>query len=513
MSTAPRGYLGAEGRVASGPSDALVEAGYRLEIDDAPLLHHGLGIADLAHVAELQQLGVLPQDDAVALTRALLELLDTPAGEFPYDPAHGDAYNSRELVLADTLGAAAGWLPTGRTRREAGRIAFRLALRSALLDLHDTVADLGTALVERARENADTLWNDTTYLQPAQPSSFGHYLGGFAEQTTRDLARIDVAHRWADRSPAGTGGVAGTTIPLDRDRLARRLGFAGPGAHCRDAMWSVDGLTDALVAATQAVLTADRLAEDLEIFASPQFGYVTLAGGSSRASVLLPQKRNPYALAVIRGGAGTLIGRTTGVMATQRTPSARTDNWLYAYGDVLRSVALATRLVTLAADVVATLEIDRDVLAASAGADFSGAADLAERLVLDHGLDYRSAYRIVGRAVVRALDDDRARLRTDDLTGAAHDLGLGLDGQIAGTVAILADVRALVAGRDAIGGSAPARVAEHCAAVQASITTAHAWAGQARATARRAEADIVAVARAVAAGTPDGDGGRRHPPG
>lgn len=499
MNATPPGYLGADGRVGGGPSDALVDAGYRLEIDDAPLLHRGLGIADLAHVAELHQLGVLPRDGAVALTRALLDLLDTPAADVAYDPAFGDAYNSRERVLADSLGDTAGWLPTGRTRREAGRIAFRLALRSGLLDLHDAVVALGTALVEQAQEHAGTLWNDTTYLQPAQPSSFGHYLGGFAEQATRDLTRIAAAYRWADRSPAGSGGVAGTTIPLDRDRLARRLGFAAPGAHTRDAMWSVDGLTDTLVAATQAVVTADRLAEDLEIFASPQFGYVTLAGGSSRASVLLPQKRNPYALAVIRGGAGTLIGRTTGVMATQRTPSARTDNWLYAYGEVLRSVGLATRVVALAADVVATLEIDRQALTASAGRDFSGAADLAERLVLDHGLDYRSAYRIVGRAVVRAVADDRVRLRTDDLIGAADDLGLALDDQVAASVAILADVGALVAGRDALGGSAPVRVVEHCTAVRTSIAACRAWAGHARAASRRAEADVVAAARAFVA--------------
>jgi argininosuccinate lyase len=366
------------------------------------------------------------------------------------------------------------------------------------------------ALVGRALQHADTLWNDTTYLQPAQPSSFGHYLGGFAEQTTRDLQRIAVAHRWADRSPAGTGGVAGTTVPLDRDRLARRLGFAGPGAHSRDAMWSVDGLTDTLVAATQAVLTADRLVEDLEIFASPQFGYVTLAGGSSRASVLLPQKRNPYALAVIRGGAGTLIGRTAGVMVTQRTPSARTDNWLYAYGEVLRSVALATRLVALAADVVATMTIERDALAASAGADFSGAADLTERLVLDHGLDYRTAYRIVGRAVVRALADDRARLRAADLTLAADDLGLALGGEVAATVATLSDVGALVAGRVAVGGSAPDRIAEHGAGVRAVIADARVWADATRATARRAEAEVVTAARDRVQGG-NGDHGAQEP--
>jgi argininosuccinate lyase len=498
VSGTPPGYLGAEGRVASGPSDALVDAGYQLEIDDAPLLHRGLGIADLAHVMELHEIGVLPTADAAALARVLLELLDMPADEFPYDPRYGDAYNSRERELTDRLGAVAGWLPTGRTRREAGRIAFRLALRSALLDLHEAVAAFGAALVERSTQHAATLWNDTTYLQPAQPSSFGHYLGAFAAQTTRDLTRVAAAYRWADRSPAGTGGVAGTRIPLDRRRLARRLGFAAAGPHSRDVMWAADGLTDAVVAATQAALTADRLAEDLEIFASPQFGYVTLAGASSRASVLLPQKRNPYALAVIRGGAGTLIGRTTGVMVTQRTPSARTDNWLYAYGDVLRSVELAVRLVILATDVVTTLTIERDALEASAGAHFSVATDLTEWLVLNHGLDYRSAYRIVGRAVVRALAAGRQQLTPGDVTGAAHELDLALPDDVTPTVTALVDIRSLLSARDCLGSAAPARVAEHCAAVSAMIADSQAWADNARLVARRAESRVVADARALA---------------
>lgn len=497
MSATPPGYLGADGRVGRGPSDALVASGYQLEIDDAPLLHRGLGIADLAHVAELREVGVLPHDDAVALSAALLDLLDTPVEQFPYDPVYGDAYNSRERVLSDRLGDIAGWLPTGRTRREAGRIAFRLALRRGLLELHAAVVAFATAVVDRADEHAATLWNDTTYLQPAQPSSFGHYLGGFAEQATRDLVRIATAHAWADRSPAGTGGVAGTSVPLDRDRLARRLGFAGPGPHARDAMWSVDGLTDALIAATQAVLTVDRLAEDFEIFASPQFGYVTLAGGSSRASVLLPQKRNPYALAVIRGGAGTLIGRATGIMATQRTPSARTDNWLYAYGEVVRSVELATRLVTLAADVIATVEIERDVLEASAGRHFSAAADLTERLVLDHAVDYRSAYRVVGRAVVRALDAGRDRLEAVDLTGAADDLDMALSGDVAPVVAALSDVRSLVTARTALGGSAPERVREHSATVRDAVAAGREWADAATVRASGAEDAVVAKARAL----------------
>ena len=214
----------------------------------------------------------------------------------------------------------------------------------------------------------------------------------------------------SDRAPAGSGGVGGTSIPIDRTRLSDRLGFEQPTAHIRDGMWAADAMIDCAVAAVQATLNADRLAEDLEIFASPQFGYVMLGGSSSRASVMLPQKRNPYALAVIRGGCGTLIGRATGLMTTQRTPSARTDNWLYTYGEVIGAVELASRLVRLAADVVATMKVDIETLVASAGDNFSTATDLAERLVLEQGLDYRSAYRIVGRAVADAAEVGEERL-------------------------------------------------------------------------------------------------------
>ncbi|MGF1664936.1 MAG: lyase family protein [Acidimicrobiia bacterium] len=511
MTTPPPGYLGAAGRVASGPAASLVDTGYRLEIEDAGLLHRGLGLADLAHLHELEGIGVVPPAAAAALGSELLVIHETPADRFPYDAVYGDAYNSRERELERRLGALAGWLHTGRTRREAGRIAFRIATRSSLLDLHDAVARFGSSLTTLARAQATAPWNDTTYLQPAQPSTFGHYLSGFAEQVTRDLERITVAHRLVNRSPAGVGGVAGSSIPLDRHRLSTALGFDEPAAHTRDAMWSVDWLTDVMVAATQAVITADRLAEDLEIFASPQFGYVVLSGSATRASVLLPQKRNPYALAVIRGGAGTLIGRTTGVMVTQRTPSARTDNWLHAYGEVLRSVDLARRLLILATDVVEGLEVDVRALTASAGANFSISADLTERLVLDRGLDYRTAYRVVGRAVADAVGSGGSHLEPGSLDRAAAALGLGGIDDLDGVLAAVNDPAALAYGRDVAGGSAPSRVEALCADVTRRIEASGTWADRARAEAAQAEHRIVETATRMWRGGADGGTDDRMP--
>ena len=168
----PDGYLGADARITSGPAPELVEAGYALETADAPLLHRGLTIADLAHLAELVEAGVVRREDAAPMLAALLKLLEVPADEFSYDPVYGDAYNSRERVLERQIGADAGWVHLGRTRREAGRIAFRLALRDLLLDLHADVAAFASAAADQAagtpRRSGRT---PPTCSQPSRPHS------------------------------------------------------------------------------------------------------------------------------------------------------------------------------------------------------------------------------------------------------------------------------------------------------------------------------------------------------
>lgn len=495
----PEGYLGADtGRVA-GPAPELVEAGYALELADAPLLHYGLGLADLAHVLGLAEAGVIPGPDAARLAAELLAMLQTPAGEFPYLAEYGDAYNSRERELERRIGAVAGWLHAGRTRREAGRIAFRLALRERALDLHEAVGAFIAACVAQARAHAGTGWADTTYLQPAQPSTFGHYLASFGEEASRDLDRLRRVHEWADTSPAGSGGVAGSRVPADRARLADRLGFAGPAANTRDGMWATDGLADAAFAAAQAATTVSRLAKDLEVLTSPGFGYVTLDASLCRASVLLPQKRNPYALAVIRAGAGTLIGRAAGALVTRRTPSARTDNWLHGYGEAAGALELARRVVRLAAAAIGTLQVHADVLAAAAADNFTTAGDLAEEIVLRHGADYRTAYRVVGSSVSAAAGAGRTTLTEADM--AAGVISAGLAAGVIDIAAVLAAVRPgdLVTGRSVPGGSAPDLVLAHCADLAERNAGAARWREERRRRAAMTERELLAAARALIA--------------
>jgi argininosuccinate lyase len=279
--------------------------------------------------------------------------------------------------------------------------------------------------------------------------------------------------------------------------VAGLLGFDGVIEHTRDAMWQTDGLVALLGSASTAATTASQLAEDLEIYASREFGLLRIGDAFCRASVLLPQKRNPYALPVIRGGAGTLLGRVAGLMATQRTPSARTDNLLHAYGEVSGAVELARGVVDLAAAVTESLEPDTEAMAAAAGEGFALAADLAEVLCQSTGLDYRSAYLVVGRAVARAVEQGRGSeaLDASAIDRAAREL---LDQPLEVSPALIADAldpAAAVATRTVPGGAAAQPMAAMIGHCRATLDELGAWVAHRRTAAASAEASLLQAAR------------------
>ena len=336
--------------------DDLAASGYAWEIADAPVLHDALNLADLEHALELREIGALTDTDAVTLIRGLLMMHDIPCEEVGYDPSHGELVTSREAYLADRIGDVAGYLRAGRTRREAVRTAFRIVVRRQALDLVVDACELATTVCDRSEEHARTLMPDYTYLQPAQASTFGHYLLSFADPVLRDAQRLMAEYANVNQSPAGSGAANGSPLIKDREGAAEALGFSAPAEHIRDAMWQTDPFSHVLFLATSLVLAEDRLAEDLEIFASREFDFVALADNVVRPSVLMPQKRNPYALTVVRGSAGIMIGRLTGQLALAKAPSARSDTFIYAYGEVPRALDLAGRVTRLLGSVIAGLD-------------------------------------------------------------------------------------------------------------------------------------------------------------
>jgi argininosuccinate lyase len=495
---------GGQGPSDEAPAASLVEAGFALEIADAPLLHEGLTLADIAHVLDLRARGIVPEPAARRLLGLLLEVHGVDAADFPYEAIHGDPYNSRERHFVERIGDDAGWLHAGRPRREAARVALRLLLRSMIVDLVGEAAGFAASVAAVSSAHAGTLMPDQTYLQQAQPSTFGHYLLTFAYPALRDADRLLACLDWVNLSPGGAGCVNGSRLVSDRDHIARLLGFDGVIEHTRDAMWQIDGLVDLLATAASLVTNLAKLAEDLEIWDSQEFDFVALAGPYTRSSVLMPQKRNPYALAIVRGAAGVLIGRVSGYLAVVKTPSARSDNLIYAQGEVPRSMQLATRVVRLMAEVVATLRVHPERMEQALLQGFSQATDLAEHVMQSCGVDYRTAYLVVGRAVSRA---GREGLRGIDLTGemlddaALEQIGrrLGLGGTDLGRVL---DPRAIVQTRSAPGGAAPEVVSRMAAGCAEAARTLAARATALHADHRRAQQELLRLATEVAGSAP-----------
>ena len=421
----PPDYLGLGGRLGTGPAPELVAAGFALEMAEAPSLHDGFALADVAHTLALLDAGVLPDDDGVRLLGALLEMAAMPADKFPYDAAFGDPWNSRERVLEELAGPVAGWLWVGRPRREAARVALRLALRRGVLDAHDALLALADAYQSQAERHRDSLMSDFTYLQPAQPTTLGYVLAGHLQPVLRHLGRLEEAYGWVNRSPAGAGGTTGSSVPVDRDQLAAGLGFDGVVEHARDAMWQTDGLVELLSVLASAATETGQVAADLEIWASPAYGLVELADGYCRVSALMPQKKNPYALAVIRQAAGAVTGALAAVLSGLRTPTARTDHFLLAPGEVRRALGTFTACTRLMAGVIGTLSVDTGALAAGAGDPGLALGDLADEMVVAGVCDRRTAHRVLGEAARAAQSQQRA-VTKDDIASAAGRAGLAL---------------------------------------------------------------------------------------
>ena len=403
MSTA-HGRRGLKGRVNSPPAPELVAAGYALEVEGASVLHRRLALSHVAHVLELKNAGALGEEEYSALCSVLSRLDALDPSELPYGSEAGDAFDVQESWVLEEIGSGAGWLTAGRARREALRVAYRLLLRERVLDAYESTVQLLDALLQRSSELAGVVVPDYTYLQRAQTTSFGHYLLSFAPAQGRHLDRFREAYARLNRSPAGVGPISGSRFPFDRHRLARRLGFDGPIAHDRDAMWQTDPLVDSATAGALALTSSAQLAQDLEILASSEFGFVVLPGSVCRPSAVMPQKRNPYGLAVVRGLAGRTCGQLSGILSMQRTGSARADNALFSFADTSRCLDWTARGQALMAVAVAGLQVDASQTASAAEDLELRATDMAEYLAMETELDYASAYRVIARAF--ALGDE-----------------------------------------------------------------------------------------------------------
>ena len=292
------------GRFASGPGAIMEEINASIGFD------YRLARQDIegskAHVAMLAQTNVLEPGDAQAITKGLDEIArEIEAGSFKFSRALEDIHMNIEARLAELIGPVAGRLHTARSRNDQVALDFRLWIRDTIDALDEQLRSLQLALAEKALVHAASVMPGFTHLQPAQPVTFGHHLLAYVEMFARDRSRLRDARARLNECPLGAAALAGTSFPIDRAMTAKALGFDRPTANSLDSVADRDFVIETLSAAAICAVHLSRLAEEIVLWATPQFGFAALSDKFSTGSSIMPQKRNPDAAELIRGKAGT----------------------------------------------------------------------------------------------------------------------------------------------------------------------------------------------------------------
>ena len=484
-------------RLSDPPAPELVYSAYARELADIKLIYEGISFADLAHTLGLIDADVIPAQLGGHLLSALLSMHPDPPLDFVRDPASGDTYSNREAYLS-MLTPHGGYLAAGRARRETTTIAFRLAVRGRLLRLAAALIRCLRSMLEVAEAHSGTYFPDYTYLQIAQPTTFGHYLLAFAYPVLRDLERLRAGYGRTNVSPAGAGSVNGSRLPLDRNRLSERLGFDGAITHTRDAMWQADGPIEIAAMLSAALINLDRLAEDLQVFSTEEFALVELSDRHVRSSKIMPQKKNPYSLTYVRGVAGESLGTLAAMTAIGKTPSGQPDNRIFAYGVLPRALDQATGVAKLMRGVIRGLKVNSKRAGERAAASFSGATDLADVLLLEHELDYRTAHEVVAWAVREARENGAVTLTSETLAAAAQATAGRCIELSAERLEEILDVAAIVATRSSLGGAAASSILAMLSECSQSLDGHDEWCKEQQLRLAQSEENLLTDARSVA---------------
>ena len=416
-----------------------------------------------AYVTELGRVGVFKPAETRRLIRGLGAIRRGVEGNpgWARRQSSEDVHTWVEAQLERRIGPLGGKLRTGRSRNDLVATEARLFVKDAIDDLELALAELLEALLAQARRHALVVMPGYTHLQPAQPILLSHYVLAYFEMFKRDTSRLDDCRDRADELPMGAGALAGTAYPLDRERLARALGFARTADNSLDVTSDRDFVAESLFACSLVMLHLSRWAEDLIIYSSPGFGFVELADAYATGSSLMPQKKNPDSLELIRGKAATVLGKLTGMLALLKGLPLAYDRDLQEDKGALFSVVDTTReALAIAERVAATLRIHPERMRAATAQGFLTATDLADELVR-RGVPFAQAHEQVGKLVRYCVD--RGQTFGDLSVAEAKPFIPSWDAKLHRVAVNPEDA---VGRKNVTGGTAPRQVARQIAAAQ-----------------------------------------------
>jgi len=407
-----------------------------------------------AHAAMLRNQGVISSKDEAAIQKGLDAIEgEIAAGVFPFREEFEDIHMNVEARLRELIGPAAGRLHTARSRNDQVALDFRLWVREACDRTVGQLNALLRALVAKAEPHAATLMPGFTHLQPAQPVTFGHHLMAYVEMFGRDATRFADARRRMNQSPLGAAALAGSPFPIDRHATAAALGFDDPMANSLDAVSARDFALEALSAGVICAINLSRLAEEIVLWMTPQFGFVTLTDAFTTGSSIMPQKKNPDAAELTRAKAGRLLGSFTQLaMVMKGLPLTYSKDMQEDKVPTFEAFDALSLSLAAMAGMVEDLEPNVERMAAAAGAGFSTATDLADWLVRELGTPFRDAHHVTGSAV------RRAEALGCDLPGLPLAELQALEPRITEGVYLVLTPQASAASRTSYGGTAPDQV-------------------------------------------------------
>ena len=409
-----------------------------------------------AHADMLAANGIITASDNAAIQSGLDSIYaEYAANGVPEDLTLEDIHMVTETRLRVLVGEPAARLHTARSRNDQVATDFRLWVRNATHEIDAGLRAFQSALVTRAEEHADSIMPGFTHLQVAQPVTLGHHLMAYYEMTKRDRSRFADCRSRLNQSPLGAAALAGTSFPIDRAATALALGFDGPMANSLDSVSDRDFALEFLTAAAQTALHLSRLAEEMIIWASQPYGFISLPDAWSTGSSIMPQKRNPDAAELVRGHAGRIIGCMNSLMITMKgLPLAYSKDMQDDKPPVFEAYDLLALSIAAMTGMVANVTFNTSRMREVAGSGFSTATDLADWLVREFGMPFREAHHVTGSVVksCEARGISLSDITVDDLSA--------INPALAGCNLPDLSIEGSVNSRTSAGGTAPMRVKE-----------------------------------------------------
>jgi argininosuccinate lyase len=389
-----------EKRLGGKPDERMVDFVESLSVDERLYKYDIVG--SIAHCRMLEDNGLLTKDEFNKIKEALLEIAkQIEAGKFEFNKTYEDIHMAIEAALIKKIGRVGEKLHTGRSRNDQVATDIRLWLRDRIEILQDKITELQKAFVTQAGKYVKDVMPAYTHLQRAQPISIAAYLLSFVEQFERDFVRLGNCHCLLDVSPLGSGAVAGSTLELDRESTAKQLGFAGISRNSLDAVSDRDFAAEFIFDCALIAAHLSKLAEDLIIYSSNEFGFVQIADSFCTSSSMMPQKKNPDALELIRGKCGTVYGALIAILTILKAqPSGYNRDLQEDKVHIFTASDTVEASVDMAAAIVDNMKFDTKKISAGLDTGYMDATALAEYLV-SKGVAFRQAHGIVGQLVAQ----------------------------------------------------------------------------------------------------------------